>query len=166
MAIGTGAGLYQGNCTGHGICVPANVHAHLTACLPPCNQAIPKSIAAMNGTNLWAPYQQLPMSPLVPTVLINSIAPILDQDLLTNHPSTCTQQVTYALDKCFGAITCSTSVLCIEDIGGGGAHPRKATATTKSVFINGKRVCRIGDPLGPPCLSKIAGGSKNVFIGA
>lgn len=64
--------------------------------------------------------------------------------------------------------TCNCSVsLVTEDVNGRG-HERKAVATSKSVFINKKRACRVGDLLNgmhAGCLSTIAGGATNVFIG-
>ncbi len=63
---------------------------------------------------------------------------------------------------------------CTQGIAGGReaktGHQRKALATSKTVFIGGKRAVRFGDPLGDgttafPCLSTVTGSSKNVFIG-
>lgn len=159
------AAIYKGSCSGHGKCIPSTIHATVS-CGTPC-QAVPKKpIAAMDATNIWPPFPQLPQSPVVPTVLINGIAPILDQDVLTNHPPSCTQLVTLVCKEPPPPMVCPTQTLCAEDVAGGGAHIRKATATSATVFIMGKRACRVGDPLGPPCLSKIANGSINVFIGA
>lgn len=161
------AAIYTGKDTGHGTCVPANKWQE-NPCGTPCPAVVPKlTIAAMDGTNMWPPFPQLPMQPIVPTVLINNICPILDQDVLTNHPPTCTQLVPLVTPpNCAAIVPCPTQNLCVEDIAGGGAHVRKATATSATVFIMGKRACRVGDPLGPPCLSLISTGSANVFIGA
>lgn len=158
------AAIYTGTCSGHGICFPPNVHAN-TACGVPCIAVQKKNIAAMDGTNLWAPMAQLPSGPVSPNVLINNIPPILDQDTLVPHPATCTQLVVQSSGNCFNIMVCGTGELCAEDVAGGGSHVRKASATSTSVFINGKRACRVGDPLGPPCLSLISTGSVNVFIG-
>lgn len=163
--MGLPAAIYKGSCSGHGKCIPPTIHATVN-CGTPC-QAVPKkSVATMDATNIWPPFPQLPLTPKVPTVLINGIAPILDQDVLTSHPSKCTQLVTLVCKEPPPPMPCPTAVLCAEDVAGGGAHIRKATATSATVFINGKRACRVGDPLGPPCLSKIANGAKNVLIGA
>jgi hypothetical protein len=164
---GLGAAIYRGNCTGHGRCKPGNIHTTVH-CGTPCEAVPKKNIATMDPFNTWIGFPQLPLQPVNPTVLINGIFPILDQDVLTNHPGTCTQLVQYACKEppTPPFIVCPTSVLCAEDVAGGGAHIRKATATSATVWINGKRACRVGDPLGPPCLSKISGGSPNVVIGA
>ena len=50
-------------------------------------------------------------------------------------------------------------------------HARKLLATSKTVWINGRRAGRFGDPFGDntvafPCNSRVAGCSPNVFIGA
>ena len=162
---GLAAAIYRGNCSGHGRCKPGNIHATVP-CGTPCEAVPKKSVATMDLFNTWIGYPQLPQGPVSPNVVINGIAPILDQDLLTNHPGSCTQQVVRVGTNCGDTITCATSVLCAEDVAGGGAHIRKATATSATVWINGKRACRVGDPLGPPCISKIANGSVNVTIGA
>lgn len=161
---GLPAGIYQGTCSGHGVCIPANIHATVP-CGTPCVAVPKKPVAAMDATNNWPPFPQLPLSPVTPTVLINGIAPILDGDVLTNHPSPCTQLVQYTCQSPPPPRPCPTSVLTVEDAANGGAHPRIAKATTKSVWIMGRRACRVGDPLGPPCLSLIASGAINVVIG-
>lgn len=164
---GLAAAIYQGSDSGHGRCIPANVHATLP-CDGTCELAPKKSIATMDATNMWPPFAQTPLNVIqtVFNVVINTAIPIVDQDLLTNHPPSCTQIVIRGGCKDPPSpLVCNTAVLCVEDIAGGGAHIRKANATSKSVFINGRRACRVGDPLGPPCLSLIATGSVNVFIG-
>tara|TARA_Y100000004_G_C8823460_1_gene373003 strand:+ start:60 stop:566 length:507 start_codon:yes stop_codon:yes gene_type:complete len=165
---GLSAAFYSGSCSGHGRCIPANVHAKMP-CAGTCETAPKKSIAAMDATNIWPPAPQTPFTgvPTVANVIINTTKfPIVDQDLLTNHPPSCTNLIVLGGCKNPPApIPCPTQTLCVEDIAGGGGHVRKATATTKSVFFNGRRACRVGDPLGPPCLSLIATGSENVFIG-
>ena len=164
---GLSAAVYIGSCSGHGRCIPANVHATVS-CGGTCKSAPKKSIAQMDATNIWPPFPQTPLNvmQIVGNVIINGNFPIVDLDLLTNHPPTCTQIVIRAGCKYPPPpLTCPTQTLCVEDIAGGGAHIRKALATSKTVFINARRACRVGDPLGPPCLSKIATGSPNVFIG-
>lgn len=164
---GLPAALYMGSCSGHGRCMPSNVHA-VVPCGTPCLGAPPKSIATMDATNIWPPFPQTPLAVMtgVANVIISGNMPIVDQDLLTNHPPTCTQLIKFSgCDPTPAAIPCPTQQLCAEDLAGGGAHVRKAFATTKSVFVNGRRLCRVKDPLGPPCLSLIATGSPNVFVG-
>lgn len=163
--------VFMGSCSGHGICIPANVHS-VENCGTECNTVkIKKSVATMNATNMWAPWPQTPLSVMttVFNVVVNNNIPIVDQDALINHPSKCTQTIKLAGCDPLPAppfIICPTSTLCIEDIAGGGGHVRIAKATSKSVFMNGRRACRVSDPLGPPCLSKIATGAVNVLIGA
>lgn len=166
VGLPNAAAVYNGNDTGHGTCVPANTWP-TNPCGTLCPAVVPKEpIAKMDGTNMWPPFPQLPLVKIEkPSVLINNFVPILDQDVLTNHPPTCTQIVPLVTGNCAVTITCPTQTLCVEDIAGGGAHVRKATATSATVFINGKRACKVGDPLGPPCLSLISTGSVNVFIG-
>ena len=164
---GLPAALYMGSDSGHGICIPATIHA-VVPCGTPCVGAPPKSLLTMNKSSIWPPFPQVPLAVMtgVSNVIISGNMPIVDQDLLTNHPATCTQLIKFTgCEPIPAAIPCPTSVLCAEDVAGGGAHIRKATATTKSVFVNGRRLCRVADPLGPPCLSKIATGSPNVFVG-
>tara|TARA_B100000902_G_scaffold117588_1_gene118260 strand:+ start:159 stop:662 length:504 start_codon:yes stop_codon:yes gene_type:complete len=164
---GLSAAVYIGSDSGHGRCIPANVHA-VVGCGGTCKTAPKKSIAVMDSTNIWPPFAQTPLNvmQIVGNVIINGNFPIVDQDLLTNHPPACTQIVIRTGCKHPPPpLKCPTQTLCVEDIAGGGAHIRKAFATTKTVFINMKRAGRVGDPLGPPCLSLIATGSPNVFIG-
>jgi len=159
------AAIYKGSCTGHGKCIPATIHAAVP-CGTPCIKVPPKPIAAMDATNIWPPFPQLPLAVKPCNVLINGIVPILDQDVLTNHPPTCTQLVTLVCQTPPPPMPCPTQTICVEDKAGGGAHIRKAFATQKRVLVNGKPLCRVADPLGPPCLSKIAGGAINVLVGS
>jgi len=166
-AAGMPCAIYMGLDSGHGMCIPPTVHATVP-CGTPC-QAVPKkSIAAMDPTNIWPPFAQTPLNVIqtVFNVVVNNNIPIVDQDNLINHPSPCTQLIVFSCSEPPKPAPCPTSTLCAEDVAGGGAHVRKATATTKSVFMNKKRVCRVSDPLGPPCLSLIATGAVNVLIGA
>jgi hypothetical protein len=165
---GLPAAVYGGLCTGHGICIPANVHSPVP-CSGSCTTAPKKSIATMNPFNIWPPFALAPlniMQAVVNVTIGGGGIPILDQDLLTNHPATCTNLIVPGGCKSPPVpIPCPTATLCVEDIAGAGAHIRKAFATTKSVWINGRRACRVADPLGPPCLSLIAFGVPNVYIG-
>lgn len=164
---GLAAAIYQGSCSGHGTCIPATVHGTVP-CGTPCPGVPPKPLASLDKSLLWPPFPQVPLSVMstVFNVVINGQIPIVDQDLLTNHPGTCTNLVKFSgCDPTPAAIPCPPANLCAEDVAGGGAHVRKAFATSKSVFMNGRRACRVNDPLGPPCLSRIGTGSPNVFIG-
>ena len=164
---GLSAAIYQGNCSGHGRCMPTAVHSTVP-CGTPCPGVIPRSLISLDQQLLWPPFPQVPLNVMqaIFNVVINGQIPIVDQDLLTNHPGTCTNLVKFSgCDPTPAAMPCPPANLCAEDVAGGGAHVRKANATTKSVFINGRRACRVADPLGPPCLSRIGTGSPNVFIG-
>ena len=161
------AAIYIGTDSGHGICIPANVHSPVP-CSGSCATAPKKSIATMSPFNIWPPFPQTPLNIMqaICNVVIMGNIPIVDQDLLINHPPTCTNLIVPGGCKSPPApIPCPTQTLCVEDIAGGGAHIRKATATTKSVFVNGRRLCRVADPLGPPCLSLIATGAPTVMVG-
>jgi hypothetical protein len=172
------AGIYRGSCTGHGIGAAAGAAVHPiisalcggSACGDP---AIKMPLVAKNAQCYWPPTPLAPLVAVCPTnpVLINKIVPILDNDMLTYHISPSTNTV---ITTCpgnpvtFPPTTCNCSVsLVTEDVSGRG-HERKAVATTASVFINKKRACRVGDPLNGVhigCLSMIAGGATDVFIG-
>jgi len=165
---GLPAAIYMGVDSGHGKCVAANVHAYV-GCEGTCETAPKKAIAAMDPFNMWPPFAQSPLSIMqaIVNVVINGNIPIVDQDLLTNHPPTCTNLIVRGGCKDPPApLPCPTQTLCTEDIAGGGAHIRKAIATTATVFVNGRRLCRVKDPLGPPCLSLISTGATNVLVGA
>jgi hypothetical protein len=120
---------------------------------------------------------QWPVTPLTPkdasvfarTVFINGQTPLCDGDQLIEHKSPTTnliQWIQQAGDKCIGPLTkpCNCSLLTTEDAFGQG-HPRVVKALGATVFVNGKRLAAIGDPLGPPCLSTIGKGSTNVIVG-
>jgi len=160
--------VFIGKCSGHGICVPLNVHS-VEPCGTECGLVkTKKSVAVMNATNMWASWPQTPLAVMttVFNVVVNGNIPIVDQDALINHPSKCTQLIKFqGCDPIPAAIVCPTGSLCIEDVAGGGGHVRVAKATCATVFMNGRRACRVADPLGPPCLSLIATGAVNVLIG-
>ena len=182
MAAGTGAAIYSGNDSGHGTGVGGSHHpglggGTLSPCPhPPLLPAIkPKTVTLMNSVLIWPPTPQLPLNPLtgIRTVFINNLFPIVDQDMLTPHP-TPTQLTTTSI-----GYQCATTVntpgwWCTKGIAGGREAPtgpqRKLFATSKSVWINGRRAGRFGDPLGDlsiafPCTSVVTGCSPNVFIG-
>lgn len=170
------AGIYRGSCTGHGIASAGGLAVHpvtSSRCLAAAcgDPAIKLSLVAKNAQCYWPPTPLVPMTPIVGNVLINKIVPILDQDLLTYHISPTMNTV---ITTCPGnpptnpPTTCNCSVsLVVEDKGGIG-HERKAVSTGKSVFVNKRRLCRVGDPLNGMhvgCLSMIGGGAVDVFIG-
>jgi len=184
MAGGKPMALYQGNCTGHGFGAGGFWHpgpggGPVAPCSgsPKLISIQPRSIAA--HTAMWKGIAQLPLTPAsaVTNVVVNGKIPILDQDLLTPHPTTTMYQAIRTQGDC--TITAPTPAYWCHTYTGIGTvagrepeigHVRKCISTTKSVFINGKRVGRMGDPLGDgssqfPCLSKIAGSSKNVIVG-
>jgi hypothetical protein len=178
------AGIYRGSCTGHGIGAAAGgpLAQHPTQsslCLTAAcgDPAIKLPLVQKNAQCYWPPTPLVPMPPAVVgsalqgVVLINKIVPILDQDLLTYHISPTMNTV---ITTCPGnppttpPTTCNCSVsLVVEDKNGIG-HERKAVSTGKSVFVNKKRLCRVGDPLNGMhvgCLSLIGGGAVDVFVG-
>lgn len=176
------AALFQGVCSGHGVGSGSSHHPGLGGgVLSPCPhvslspqiKALP--VAAMNATTIWPPIAQLPATPLgaLRTVVINGILPIVDQDILTPHP-TPTQHTTTSVGKeCITVLNtpawwCTTGITAGREAPVG--HSRKCFATVKNVFINGRRAGRFGDPLGDgstafPCTSVVTGASINVFIG-
>ena len=175
-----GAALYMGTCSGHGVGSGSCHHPGLGGGIlggcphPSLYPAIvPKPVAAMNATTIWPPIAQLPNGPTVTNVVINGKIPIVDQDILTPHP-TPTQHLTMSVGyKCFTtrntpAWWCTIGVAAGRETAAG--HSRKLLATSKTVFINARRAGRIGDPLGDqtpafPCTSVVAGGSPNVMVG-
>ena len=184
MAAGA-AGIYQGPCSGHGTGSGSTHHAGLGGgVLPGCTmppldpKIVPKTVTLMNATTLWPPLMQSPSTPLgaLRNVFINGIIPIVDQDILTPHPTPTTHQVCYTgIPKGCppGCVTNPAHWCTIGAVAGREAptgHPRKHFATQKTVFINGRRASVFGDPLGDftpafPCTSVVTGASINVFIG-
>tara|TARA_R100000005_G_C4882857_1_gene133630 strand:+ start:54 stop:608 length:555 start_codon:yes stop_codon:yes gene_type:complete len=176
------AALFQGVCSGHGTGSGSTHHPGLggpilPGCVKPANDqnVIPKTVGLMNATTLWPALAQLPLSPIVRNVVINGIMPIVDQDVLTPHPTQTMHVIEYTgIPKgCPPGAVPNNAWHCT--IGPGGrevlaGHSRKCFATCKTVFINGRRAGRFGDPLGDfsvafPCTSTITGSSINVFIG-
>lgn len=165
---GKPAGIYRGNCSGHGKCNPGVVHASVP-CFGGCAASPKKPVAAMDAYSQWAPLTLAPKTATEPNVLINGIAPIKDEDILTEHPSQCAVKVIdLACPKAKESPTtlqCNTTEFCCSDDVPGIGHQRVAKATSKTVKINGKFACRVGDQFKTPCLSKIPAGSANVNIG-
>ena len=179
---GLAAAIYQGPDSGHGVGCGASHHPGLGGgMLPNCPHPSlsptikPSAMPAVNAVAIWPPLMQAPLTPLTAlrTVFINTAFPIVDQDLLTLHP-TPTQFTTSSVgDKCF--VTLNTPAWwCTMGITAGReapvGHARKLMATSMTVFINGRRAGRFSDPLGDgtvafPCLSVVTGSSINVFIG-
>ena len=187
LAPGTGcAALFQGVCSGHGT-GPGGVSHHPGlggGTIPFCphqpldTRVVPKPVPEVDKVAIWPPIAQLPLGVAKTLasgkpVIINGQVPIVDQDILTPHPTPSIFTTSSVGDKC--AVTLSTPAYwCTIGTAAGRepavGHSRKAIATSKSVFINGTPACRFGDPLGDgtpafPCLSVISGSSPNVFIG-
>tara|TARA_B100001057_G_scaffold449116_1_gene490031 strand:+ start:6549 stop:7088 length:540 start_codon:yes stop_codon:yes gene_type:complete len=174
------AALFMGTCSGHGkangvVWHPgpgggfANPCPH--ASLAP--QIVPKGMPIADNFATWAPWPQQPTGPIIRNVVINNLIPIIDQDDLIPHP-TFTQHITMSVGfKCF-TVRNTPAWHCTVGTAGGreasSGHARRLFATTKTVFINGRRAGRFADPFGNftvpfPCLSVVSGSSKNVFIG-
>jgi hypothetical protein len=180
---GTMAGIFMGTCSGHGTGVGASHHPGLGGgTLPDCPHqpltltvnAVP--LPAVNAVAIWPPLSQLPFGVALSAaarVFINLQVPIVDQDLLTTHPTPTQFSTTSVRNDCITTLN-TPAWHCTQGVVGGRepsvGHARKAFATSKTVWIGGRRATRFGDPLGDgttafPCLSVITGSSKNVFIG-
>jgi len=169
------AAVVTGTCTSHGVTIPAHIH-FTHPCLPsppPCPPGITptKPLSVMDATCMWpvAPTTPEDASVLARTVFINGKSPLCDGDKLIPHISATTNLIEWKQvsgPNCIGPITapCNCSLLSAEDTFGKG-HPRVVKALGATVFVMGKRLAAIGDPLGPPCLSTIATGSENVVVG-
>lgn len=176
------AALFMGTCSGHGKANGVNWHAGpgggiLSPCPHPslAPYIVPKGMEIADNFATWLPTAQLPLEPIVRNVVINKKIPIIDLDNLIPHP-TVTQHITMSTGfKCF-TVRNTPAWHCTIGTGGGGreaptGHARRLFATTKTVFINGRRAGRMADPFGNktvpfPCLSVVAGASKDVFIGS
>lgn len=180
-----GMGLYMGTCSGHGLGSGSSHHpglggGTLGGCphipLDPRINAMP--VIAMDAVTLWPPIAQLPLvkppTDIVGAVVVNGMIPILDQDILTPHPTPTQHTTTSTGDKCFVTLN-SPAFWCTQGTAGGRelpiGHARKAFSTVTTVFVRGQRCTRFGDPLGDkttafPCNSVITGSSPNVFIEA
>ena len=175
-----GAALYMGTCSGHGVPQCSSHHPGLGGGVlggcphPPMTPAVvPKPVQAMNATTSWPPMAQLPAGPYLRTVFINNQLPIIDQDILTPHPTPSKHSTSSVGYKC-AHTTATPAFWCTIGIAAGReaptGHQRKLMATSMTVFINKRRAGRFGDPLGDetpafPCSSKVAGASPNVYIG-
>ena len=179
------AALYMGSCSGHmagagGSWHPGPGGGPITPCSAgnvPNIVHLPMPAHVVYGS--WLPTPLLPLTPLgaLRNVFINGIIPIVDQDLLTPHPTLSVYAVTRTVAKCT-IVAPANAWWCTTYTGIGSlagreppiGHVRKAMATSLTVWINGRRACRVGDPLGDgttnfPCLSLIGAGSPNVIIG-
>ncbi len=165
MAACRPAALVTGLCTGHGVCVPAAIHS-FEPCGTPCPLAQKRPVSVKNATCYWPPLVTAPLVPYPSTVFVNGIIPLRDADVLIPHPSPCTNIV--MVGPCGDAspkpIPCGCSIITAEDNLGVG-HIRVVKALCKSVYVEGRAMGGVGDPLGPPCLSFIGTGSVNVYVG-
>ena len=179
------AALFMGNCTGHGEGTGGSWHpgpggGTITPCphSPKHENIVHKPMAEHLIYGSWKPTPQTPLKkPIVTNVVINGKVPIVDQDLLSPHPTVVQYATTSTGDKCYTTLNtpayhCHTYT-GIGNVGGREpevGHVRKCFATTKTVFINKVRAGRFADPLGDkstafPCLSLISGASPDVYIG-
>lgn len=150
--------LVTGLCTGHGVCVPAAIHATGPPCLPP------RPLITKNLTCFWPPLITAPLVPYPSLVFVNGIIPLRMGDVLIPHPSPCTNIVLVPCGTSLCPTPCGCSILTAEDMGGIG-HIRIVKSLCQTVFIEGRQLSGVGDPLGPPCLSFVATGSVNVYVG-
>tara|TARA_Y100000361_G_C11137852_1_gene333190 strand:+ start:341 stop:901 length:561 start_codon:yes stop_codon:yes gene_type:complete len=182
-AGGLPAALYLGACSGHGVSVGATHHPGLGGgLLPDCPHSPltptiqPRPLPLMNATVLWPPTPQLPLVAVPSNVVINGNMPILDGDQLIPHPTPTTlTTISYlpTTPPCFNVQQTPAWWCTIGDAAGRElptGHRRQLIATTKSVFINGRRLGRFADPFGTgtmplPCSSRVGGSSPNVFVG-
>ena len=177
------AALFMGTCSGHGTGCCSTHHpglggGTLPLCMKPPKdpKIVMKPVKLMDSTTLWPPIAQTPLTALTRNVLINSILPIIDQDLLITHPTPTVHQACYTgVPKgCPPGCVTNPAYWCTVGTEGGResakGHARKHMATLKTVFINGRRAGVFGDPFGDntpafPCNSVVTGCSKNVFLG-
>ena len=179
------AALFMGKCSGHGAGTGGFWHPGPGGgTIKPCsggNLPTVKPKKMVSGHSVmahWKPTPQLPFSaPLCSTVVINGKIPIVNNDILTPHPTLSVYQAVRTAGKC--VITAPTNAWWAHKYTGIGSvagreppvgHIRKCFATTKTVFFQGNLAGRMGDPLGNgtttfPCESVIAGASTNVIIG-
>ena len=151
-AGGLPAALYLGACSGHGVSVGATHHPGLGGgLLPDCPHSPltptiqPRPLPLMNATVLWPPTPQLPLVAVPSNVVINGNMPILDGDQLIPHPTPTTlTTISYlpTTPPCFNVQQTPAWWCTIGDAAGRElptGHRRQLIATTKSVFINGRR---------------------------
>ena len=176
------AAIYMGTCSGHGTGTGASHHPGLGGgTLPNCPHPSlsptikPSPLPATNAVAIWPPLAQTPLTPLtaIRNVFINKKYPIINEDLLTTHPTPTQFTTTSVGYKCLTTLN-TPAWWCTQGTTGGReapvGHARKLFATSKTVFINGRNAGRFGDPYGNgttafPCLSVVTGASPNVFIG-
>lgn len=170
------AAVSTGTCTGEGVSIPLNVHATTRCSQPPCppaNQVCrPLPLATKVGVCHWPPTPLTHLNPAtaVKTVKIEGQIPLVMGDVLINHKSDSVNVVINNFptpnDGCETPkpSACNCSLLTTEDNFGAG-HPRKVIATGKTVLVEGRPLAVIGDPLGPPCFSRIGTGAKTVSVG-
>jgi len=183
MASITGAALFMGTDSGHGkgngcSFQPGHGGGMVPGCphspLDPRISMVP--VIVNEAVAMWPPMAQLPLGvakALAARVVINGMIPMVDQDILTPHPTPTMFTTSSVGYQCF--VTLSTPAWwCTQGVVGGRegpqGHGRKVMATTATVFIGKVRAGRFLDPLGDgtpafPCLSLVSGCSKNVFIG-
>ena len=181
------AAIFQGKCSGHGAGAAGSWQPGPGGGpVAPCSSGniMPISHLPMTSGHSvmahWKATPQLPLAtPQVTNVLINGKMPIVNNDLLTLHPTKSVYQVTRTKGDCT-TIAPANAWWCHTYTGVGSnpsrgcetaaGHVRKCFATTKTVFIGGQLAGRMGDKLGDgtpafPCESVIVGAAKDVIIG-
>lgn len=180
--MASGMGLFMGNCSGHGFGSGASHHPGLGGgTISPCphtplaTQIKPVNLNAMDAVTKWPPLAQLPLGvglAAASKVVVNGKIPMVDQDILTPHPTPTMHTTTSVGKECITVLN-TPAWWCTTGTAGGRepaiGHSRKVFSTVKTVFIGKKRACRFGDKLGDgttafPCNSVVTGCSKNVFI--
>lgn len=160
----------KGTCSGHGIAIPAQIHGTVGCNQPPCPPTgiAPKSLSVMDASCHWPALNTTPLDPsaVARTVSVEGTTPLCDGDALIYHKAVGTNIVIRPVgDKCVPTnVPCKCGDLTTEDVLDRG-HDRIVKSTSTTVFINGKRVACVGDPLGPPCKSTIATGCATVIVG-
>ena len=163
------AAYFKGKCSGEGKANPGHKY-DVKSCGTPCSGSTPQSLSTAQGSVKWNPQAQRPKFKKSPTVYINNICPIIDEDVLTNHKGQTTNLLVFCCCKNPPPPKpCAPKFNTAMDKRDGGKHKRVAKATTSSVYIMGKLACRFEDPLNGgisgECFATIAGSSKNVFVG-
>ena len=183
--MASGIGLFRGNCSGHGTGTGSSHHEGLggpplPGCvMPPLDtKIIPMPVQSMNGVSAWPPIAQLPLGvakAAASRVVVNGVIPMVDQDILTPHPSPTVHTVSYTgvPQGCPPGKVPNPCHWCTVGTAAGReptvGHSRKVMATAKTVFIGKVRVSKFGDLLGDgtpafPCTSIVTGVSANVFV--
>lgn len=162
--------LPSGFCSGHGILLPAFIHQVIGA-------PTPVPVLTKNISCSWLPTPTTPLVPIKGKVLVEKQPPLVQGDILIDHPGVGSNLVKIPCKGGLCPIPFPCKTLALEDATTGVVGHRRVVTpwsipmagVPPTVIVTGIPIARVGDALGTavpgpaPCMSVIATGAFTVF---